>query len=143
MDKKTIILIATCLLIVASGDALCQPDTLWTKIYRAEIEGSTLLHDGGYAYTGYKWGGHPDSSVTGRLDSEGEIVWENNFEGNIFANEVIETPDSGIAILGQNREISMIKKFDRNGELLYYWGVILSETTLMNLTLSEPTRKGK
>ena len=74
MDKKTTILIAIAWLIVASGDAHCQPDTLWTKIYRAEIEGSTLLHNGGFAYTGYKWGNHADSSVTGMLDSEGEIV---------------------------------------------------------------------
>ena len=39
----------------------------------------------------------------------------------MWANEVIETPDSGIAILGKYRDISMIKKFDQNGELLYHW----------------------
>jgi len=100
MYKTSIILIAICWLMVSGGDALCQPDTLWTKVYRAEIEGSALLHDGGYASTGYKWSNDGDSYVTGRLDSEGEIVWENRFEGIMFANEVIEAPDSGIAILG-------------------------------------------
>ena len=57
-----------------------------------------------------------------RIDSDGEIVWENSWEdGNMKYWKITETPDSGIAILGTHREISVIKKFDRNGELLYSW----------------------
>ena len=121
MNKKTIILIAIGCFLIATGSAISQPDTLWTKQYQARIEGSNLLHDGGYAYTGRIYGIENDSSVAGRFDTEGEIVWESTIEEDTYYNRVIETPDSGIAVLGKHREISMIKKFDWNGELLYYW----------------------
>ena len=121
MNKKTTILIATCWLIVASGDAHSQPDSLWSVRFDTRISGSILLHDGNYAFTGYAKRQETVYKLVTKKDAEGETIWESSWQDQFNYREIVETPDSGLAIIGWARDSSMIRKFDRNGDLLDSW----------------------
>ena len=120
-NKKTTLLIAICWLIAASGSALCQPDTLWSVRFDMEFHDSVLLHYGSYAIRGSLYQNNTLFTQIARIDSVGGVIWEDTWRYTYSYDEMIETPDSGIAIIGHSGDSSNIKKYDMNGERLYSW----------------------
>ena len=121
MDGRVKLLIVIWALMITVDCALCQPDSLWSRRYDMTIGGSMLAHDGSYVFSGWSINNDTVLIRIAKLDSEGEIIWENSRESIFKGIQMVETPDTGFAICRYHEDDIWIVKYNLEGEELYSW----------------------
>ncbi len=121
MNTRTKLLISIFVVTIVTITAFSQPDSLWSRRYDMVIGGSMMYHDGDYVFTGYRMHEQNLHSVITKIDSEGEVIWEDTWFDGLYYNQTIETPDSGIAIIGYLEHDIGIRKFNLDGNEIYSW----------------------
>ncbi len=101
----------------------------WENYYGTRFQdfvGSVCeTHDGGYCLAGTQRYGFSDSTnaMIVRIDAQGEEIWRRIYEElprGIFLDAVVETPDHGFAVAGNDRDYNFyLQRVDSLGNILW------------------------
>lgn len=92
-----------------------SPVAEWQQLYGNSNQVSKVIQtsDGGYIFLGVGWSHQMGSAPTAlyKIDSKGEIEWTKE----MCAQDLVQTPDGGFAVVGCTTKANALFKFNLNG----------------------------